>query len=358
MSTRDRGGVSTRLHTTVRLTDVPSLLDLLEKWCPNVWAHPTWATNTNAGRDRTATDGLLIHWDAIKGTVGDGVYMGNNPYNGILYHLRIRRDGQVRVYSQRYTYHAGRGRSDVLADLRAKRTPHKPANGVPDDTGAGNSRLFSIEVDYYPGEVMPEIQYRALVGACRAVLDRFDLVAVQIADHSTYSSRKSDVTGRSHGPIQLWDRTVLTLARIRSDVTSLTDPQEPTMPTYRGVKNVPDNAPSKGVVDRGMDDHHIIDESYPYNDWNRPATMGAVWSLFDRFDVSGVAGPKGDPGPAGPAGPAGAPGPVGPQGPKGDKGDTGEGAELTPEEWDNLVTEAGASAAERLMTRPAQVIWP
>ena len=169
-----------------------SLLEKLEGAGLDVWAHPTWETNTNNGRDRAETVGILNHWDAISGWPGDSKYLSNNRFGGILYHCVIKRDGQVRLYSQRYVWHAGSGSSQILAI--AQRAGTIPDDSAGPDNQNGNPHFFGVCINYHPNQgPVPAAQYQALVQVNAVLIDHFGLNVGQIARHLDWTTRKRDI---------------------------------------------------------------------------------------------------------------------------------------------------------------------
>lgn len=154
--------------------------------------HPGWETNTNNGRDRVETVGVLSHWDAITGWPGVSKYLSNNRFGGILYHAVIKRDGTVHLLSQRYVWHAGSGSSQILAIAQA-------GDPIPDDSAGpdnqnGNPHFFSVCINYHPNEgTVPRAQYEALVKVNAVLIDHFGLNVGQVARHMDWTTRKRDI---------------------------------------------------------------------------------------------------------------------------------------------------------------------
>jgi hypothetical protein len=167
-------------------------LSLYDKLAPVVNVRPDsgWETQTNKGRTRYATNGIVLHWDAIKGEPSVSYYLEGNRYGAALYHIIIRRDGTVDLMSQGYVYHAGSGDSNVLADLRAGRVPRHPTvNNI-----TGNGYLFSVSINYHPDEGdINATQYEAMVKTVAVLLKHFDLDPNHIIDHRGWTARKRDI---------------------------------------------------------------------------------------------------------------------------------------------------------------------
>lgn len=156
----------------------------------NVKADPGWETQTNKGRTRWETAGIVLHWDAIKGSPSVDYYLSGNRYGAAIYHIIIRRDGTVELMSQGYVYHAGAGDLEVLQDLRAGRVPSPPDM----QNITGNGYLFSASINYHPdeGPINPT-QYKALVKTVAVLLKHFDLNPNHIIDHRGWTDRKRDI---------------------------------------------------------------------------------------------------------------------------------------------------------------------
>lgn len=169
-----------------------SLLDDLQSAGLTVVAVAGWDTNTNSGRDRVETVGVVNHWDAIKAWPGAAYYLSGNRLGGILYHIVIQADGTVNLLSQRYVWHAGRGSSQIL---------NVAQNGgpVPDDTPGrddtnGNPHFFGVCINYHPDNgPVPAVQYDALVTTNRVLCDHFGLADGQVFRHMDWTARKRDI---------------------------------------------------------------------------------------------------------------------------------------------------------------------
>ncbi len=167
-----------------------SLLTELEAAGLKVRPFSNWDTNTNKGRDRRQTVGIVNHWDAIKGTPSPRYYVHDNKYKANIYHIVVRRDGLVDLLSQRYVYHAGRGSLRVLAALRKGRIPSKPRLNII----VGNAYLFSVSVNYHPDEgSMGSLQFETLIKVNQVLLKHFELTSSQIIDHKGWTNRKRDI---------------------------------------------------------------------------------------------------------------------------------------------------------------------
>lgn len=169
-----------------------SLRQELEAAGLNVSPHSTWETNTNGGRDRIETVGIVNHWDAISGWPGVSKYLSNNRFGGILYHIVISRPGTVHLLSQRYVWHAGVGSGEILNIARAGGT-------VPDDQPGpdnmnGNPHFFGVCINYHPNDGMvPREQYDALVMVNAVLMDHFNLNVGQVFRHMDWTTRKRDI---------------------------------------------------------------------------------------------------------------------------------------------------------------------
>ena len=167
--------------------------------------HPGWESATNGGRDRVDTVGVVVHWDAITYWPGDDLYTHQNQFGGILYHAVIDPAGTVRLYSQRYVYHAGLGSPMVLTDLQAGASL---VDGTASNTN-GNPWMVGIALNYHPNQNgIPTNQYTALVRACAGLIDHYELNTAQIIDHARWTPRKPDVRSTPG----------FNLTRLRSDV--------------------------------------------------------------------------------------------------------------------------------------------
>lgn len=156
---------------------------------------PGWETNTNHGRDRLQTVGVLNHWDAIRGEPDIEYYKTGNRFKKLIYHIVIRRYGLVDLISQRYVWHAGNGDPAVLEAHEMAVSPPEPRPGV--NTANGNPHYFSAAVNYHPTYDTPLIsgnpQYEALVIVNRVLKDHFTLTIEQINDHAGWTNRKWDI---------------------------------------------------------------------------------------------------------------------------------------------------------------------
>ncbi len=156
----------------------------------DVRAHPDWATQTNDDRVRSETSGIVLHWDAIKSEPSTHYYLHSNRFGQAIYHIVIRRDGSVDLLSQGYVWHAGKGDSDVLEDLRNNVVPGRPTKS----DMSGNGYLFSVSINYHPDEgPMASAQYWSLVKVTKVLLTHFDLNTNQIIDHRGWTPRKRDI---------------------------------------------------------------------------------------------------------------------------------------------------------------------
>lgn len=166
-----------------------------------------WEDSTNNDRDRTETAGIVCHWDAIKGEPPISYYLAGNRYNGIIYHIVIRRDGLVDLLSQRYVWHAGKGSSAILNVSRAG-GPVPDDSAGPDDTN-GNPYFFSVCLNYHPDDgPVPEPQYEALVETCAVLVEHFGLNPGQVFRHMDWTTRKRDID-------------TVTLADLQSDIGAI-----------------------------------------------------------------------------------------------------------------------------------------
>ncbi len=74
---------------------MPTLYDKLDD-VVNVTAADGWETQTNNGRERSETSGILLHWDAIKGEPTPGYYLYRNRYGGQYLGKPLRVDVRLR----------------------------------------------------------------------------------------------------------------------------------------------------------------------------------------------------------------------------------------------------------------------
>ena len=156
----------------------------------NVKAAPGWETQTNKGRVRSETSGIVLHWDAITGTPSADYYLTGNRYGAAIYHIVVRRDGTVELLSQGYVYHAGSGDLDVLTDLRAGVVPRKPTM----NNKSGNPYTFGVSINYHPDEGgIGLAQYAAMVKVVAVLIEHFGLTTNQIIDHRGWTARKRDI---------------------------------------------------------------------------------------------------------------------------------------------------------------------
>lgn len=162
-----------------------------------------WSTSSNLDRPAPEVEFVLIHWDAIKGTPTTAVYLGDNRWNGILYHTVIRRDGTVDLLSQGHVYHAGKG---------------DPAD--PSKT-SGNWRSFSVSLNYHPDEGPPsEAQMDSLYRLLAVYCEHFGLKPGDVYDHRWWAGdRKQDITTKP------W----FDLDDIRSRIVALTEQEQQTV---------------------------------------------------------------------------------------------------------------------------------
>lgn len=177
------------------------LLTRLESANLTVRAVSGWETRTvpRGAVDRTQTVGVCNHWDAISSTPIDSYYTTTNRFGGPIYNIVVNRDGLVRLFGQRLTWHAGSGDPDVLAALRAGILPPQPADrwqdGKPVTTvTSGNPWLFGVSLNYHPDDgPVPAAQYDALVTVNRVLIDHYELSATQVIDHRNWTTRKRDI---------------------------------------------------------------------------------------------------------------------------------------------------------------------
>jgi len=167
-----------------------NLLERLVDAGLRVEAAPNWETNTNGGRDRTETAGIVCHWDGIRGDLDLGYYY-HRKKDAWPYHIAIGRDDTVYLISQRYTWHAGLGDSDLVDVARA-------GGPVPDDQSTkndtnGNPHFFSVAINYHPDEG-PVPQYDTLVIVNQVLVEHFDLGVGQVFRHMDWTQRKSDIS--------------------------------------------------------------------------------------------------------------------------------------------------------------------
>ena len=150
-----------------------------------------WEDNTNGGRDREGTVGIVIHWDALSSWPGVPFYLGMNRFGGILYHCVIDRAGRCRLLSQRYAWHAGKGDPQVLEALEAGGPADEDGSA---STRSGNPWLFGVALNFHPNEGSPNDDQRSgLVATLAALCRHFDLNPGQIIDHRRWTPRKPDV---------------------------------------------------------------------------------------------------------------------------------------------------------------------
>lgn len=171
-----------------------NLLDKLEAAGLTVVAAPNWETNTNLGRDREQTAGIMNHWDAIKGNPGMDYYYRDSV--GMPYHMVVKRDDTVYLVGQRYAWHAGKGDPAILemAENGVPIPDDSPQDNLldPDDRINGNPHFFSVAINYHPDDG-PVGQYDTLVIVNQVLVEHFGLDVGQVFRHMDWTFRKPDI---------------------------------------------------------------------------------------------------------------------------------------------------------------------
>lgn len=259
-----------------------NLLDHLRSYGLTVHPEAGWETNTNSGRDRSQTVGIINHWDAISSVPStNAVYMYANRFEGILYHIVIFPDGHCALLSQRYVWHAGNGDSKVLEALEKKQLPPAPRDGVEDKSG--NPHTIGVCLNYWPdGDALPAAQYSSLVKVNRALVDWYGLSTNQIIDHAGWKTSKSDISGRVHPAPKGFS-----MAKLREDVQAWEDEEVATMtmPDWFDRTDI-DKLEAAGAISKtGADNLRKSGTKETYDYW-RTLTIAA--NLIDIVNKNGV----------------------------------------------------------------------
>lgn len=136
--------------------------------------------------------GVMVHHTAsARGTSAlEVVKNGTNSVPGPLYQILIERDGMVRLITNGYANHAGKGDSEVLEAVKMGGDRPSPQS----NDASGNPWFFGVAIDNDGrGEPLGTDAYDALVGVCAAICYRIGWNARErVVGHKEWTSRKVD----------------------------------------------------------------------------------------------------------------------------------------------------------------------
>lgn len=184
-----------------------------------------WRThNRNSKGSWGPLYGVMMHHTA---GVFDGIvnfcYNGSAELPGPLCHGVIDKDGTVHLVGWGRANHAGGGDPDVLAAVKAERTPLPKTNEHQGSAGAvdGNAHFVGFEcVNKGDGkDPWPKMQLDAMVAAAAAVCDLYGWSAKSVIRHKDWTDYKSDPAGVD------WPKFLVAVQKL------LDGPQAPAEPT-------------------------------------------------------------------------------------------------------------------------------
>ncbi len=161
----------------------------------------SWRThNRNSKGAWGQLHGVMVHHTAGTGTgMVDYCYNGSAELPGPLCHAVIDKAGTVHLVGWGRANHAGGGDPDVLAAVKAERSPLPKTNEHQGSSGAvdGNAHFIGFEcVNKGDGnDPWPKVQLDAMKAASAAVCDLYGWSAKSVIRHMDWSDHKSDPKG-------------------------------------------------------------------------------------------------------------------------------------------------------------------
>lgn len=170
---------------------MPDLADLLDRF-----GVPDLVDARVDGHGATNFVGVMVHHTGGRSPMLHTCQVGRPDLAGPIANINIARTGTVGVVTDGKAWHAGKGSSVVLADVRADRPVTRDAKvrGLGDDTD-GNPYFVGIEVDNDGlGEPYPAVQIEALVAVGAALCDAFGWAPARVIHHRQWTARKPDMS--------------------------------------------------------------------------------------------------------------------------------------------------------------------
>lgn len=143
--------------------------------------------------------GVMVHHTGMKGAGLTACKNGRPDLAGPIANINIARNARVNVIADGpagKAYHAGKGSSVVLGDVRANRPVTRDAKDrhLADDTD-GNPFFVGIEVDNDGvGELYPDVQIAALVAVIAALCAELGWAPARAIHHRQWTARKPDMS--------------------------------------------------------------------------------------------------------------------------------------------------------------------
>ena len=191
-----------------------NVLEVLQAAGLDVEAEPNWETARGSkwsfDHRPAGTLGMIVHHTAAGGTKDmpcrNICVNGRSDLKGPLVQFLLSRSGKVLLISQNRCNHAGRGSSEVVKDLEARRditaefdagqSAYNARNlGRSSDYRKGNGILWGLEVENDGvGEEYSAAQMKALVKLCAAMCKWQGWDHNAIIHHREWTSRKYDMS--------------------------------------------------------------------------------------------------------------------------------------------------------------------
>lgn len=203
--------------------------------------HEGWRTHNRAGHGNWGPlYGVMFHHTAgVSAGIAEYCYNGTDDLPGPLCHGVIHKDGTVTLVGWGRANHAGGGDPDVLAAVKAERTPLPRTNEHEGSDGAvdGNAHFIGFEcVNKGDGsDPWPPAQLASMKRAAAAVCDLYGWSAKSVIRHMDWSDWKSDPKG-------------IDWAKFTVDVQKILDADEPTHPVIPSQPKPPAAKPKVSLA--------------------------------------------------------------------------------------------------------------